>query len=270
MQIDHIAPQIQYVAPQHVRDVVASLGRTEDVRFSPSKRRLAVAQVLKDKITVFEVSIAATQDSKSIALTGVAEISSPDLHHPHGIDFFDDEKFLVVNRFGQACIFELPLGALGSYELAPLAIIRSDDIITPGSVAVIRKQQGLYEALICNNYVHNVSRHLIDFGAGFSTKNSEILLKKWLDVPDSICVSEDTHWIAVSNHNTHTVFLYENNPSLKKSSDPDGILRHINYPHGLRFTSDGRFILVANAGSPFINLHLEDDPGSAGGGGPTA
>ena len=264
MQIDHIAPQIHYVGPQHVRDVVASLGRTEDVRFSPSKRRLAVAQLLKDRITVFEVSIAATQNSKSIALTGVAELSSPDLHGPHGIDFFDDEKFLVVNRDGQACIFELPLGALGSHELAPLAIIRSGDISTPGSVAVISKEQGLYEALICNNYVHNVSRHLIGLAAGFSTKNSEVLLKKWLDVPDGICVSEDMHWIAITNQSTHTVFLYENNPSLKKSSDPDGILRHASYPHGSRFTSDGRFILVTNAGSPYVNLYEKDDSGWQG------
>ena len=34
-------------------------------------------------------------------------------------------------------------------------------------------------------------------------------------------------------------------------------LSHIelNYPHGLRFTSDDRFILVAVAGSPYVNIY---------------
>ncbi len=258
MQRNHITPQIHYVAPQHVRDRVASLGRTEDIRFSPSSRRLAVAELVRNKIVVFEISVAASQDSKNIALTGVAEILSPYLHSPHGIDFIDDEKILVANRDGEACIFELPLGAMGSNELAPLAIIRSEHVSTPGSVAVIRKEHGLYEALICNNYVNSVTRHLLDLGAGSSIKNGEVLLKKWLDVPDSICVSEDMHWIAISNHNTHAVLLYKNDPSLNESSDPIGILRHINYPHGLRFTSDSRFIIVADAGSPYVNIYERD------------
>ena len=34
MQIDRVVAQIDYVAPQHVRDVIASLGRTEDLKFS--------------------------------------------------------------------------------------------------------------------------------------------------------------------------------------------------------------------------------------------
>jgi Lactonase, 7-bladed beta-propeller len=254
---DLVAPQIDYVAPKHVRDAVASLGRTEDVKFSPSNRRLAVAGFLKDKITVFDVSIAMSQSSKSITLTGVAEISSTYLKQPHGVDFIDDEKILVANRLGQACIFELPLGATGSYELEPLAVIRSDDISTPGSVAVIRNGRGSYEALICNNYVDRVTRHRLDLGAAYSTKN-KVILSKWLDVPDSICVSKDAQWIAVSNHNNHAIFLYENNPSLNASSSPDGILRS-NYPHGVRFTSDGRFIFGATAGSPYVNIYEKGD-----------
>ncbi len=227
-------------------------------RFSPSNRRLAVAGFIKNKITVFDISIAASQDSKSISLTGVAEISSAYLKSPHGLDFIDDEKILVVNREGQACIFELPKDAMGRYELAPVAVIGADDISTPGSVAVIRKEQGFCEALICNNYVNSVTRHQLDFAAGYSTKKSEVLLKKCLDVPDGICVSREMQWIAVSNHDSHTVLLYENNPTLNGSSLPDGILRSTYYPHGVRFTSDGRFILVADAGSPYVNIYEKD------------
>ena len=93
---------------------------------------------------------------------------------------------------------------------------------------------------------------------GIQRKNSEVLLKRWLDIPNGICVSKERQWIAVSNHNTQTVLLYKNGPSLNASSIPDGILRQIDYPHGLRFTSDGRFIFVADAGSPYVNIYKKD------------
>ena len=247
--------QIEYTAPEHVRDVIASLGRTEDVRFSPNNRRLAIAGFGKSKITVFEVAIAASHNSKNITLADVSEISSAFLNFPHGLDFIDDQRLFVTNREGQACIFEIPLGATGSYELAPLAVLHSDHILTPGSVAVIRKERGLCEALICNNYVHRITRHQLDFRSGYSSKSGEIVLKRWLDIPDGICVSKEMQWIAVSNHSTHAVFLYENNSSLNELSNPDGILRGTKYPHGVRFTSDDRFVLVADAGTPYVNIY---------------
>jgi len=255
MQLDHVVRRLDYSAPQHVRNAVASLGRTEDVRFSPSNRRLAVAGYWKNTITVFEVSIEGSKNSKSIALTDVAEISSTSFKRPHGLDFIDDEKILVTNRDGEPCIFELPFNTTGSFELEPLAIIRSNDIFAPGSVAVIKNERGLDEALICNNYANSVTKHPLGSGAGYKSNNSEVFLKKWLDVPDSICVSKGGEWIAVSSHNTHAVLVYENNPSLNEFSPPAGVLRRVSYPHGLRFTSDGRFILVADAGSPHVNIY---------------
>jgi hypothetical protein len=98
----------------------------------------------------------------------------------------------------------------------------------------------------------------LDGGPEFSSKRSKVLLKKWLRVPDGICVSTEKTWIAVSNHETHAVLLYENNASLNASSNPVGILRLTNYPHGLRFTSDDRFILVADGGSPYVNVYGND------------
>jgi hypothetical protein len=264
MQVHDVAFRIEYAAPQHVRDVISSIGHTEDVRFSPNNRRVAVAGFLKNKITVFEISITTSGNSKHIALTSAHEISSSYLKLPHGLDFIDDQTILVANRGGQPCVFDLSSDALGSAEMEPLAVIHSDKITTPGSVSVVRKRQGLYEALICNNYGHTVTRHLLDLGAGCSTTNSEVLIKKWIDNPDGICLSKDMQWIAVSNHNTHTVLLYENAPSLNESSDPDGILRGTYFPHGLRFTSDGRFILVADGDSPYVHIYERDDAGWRG------
>jgi len=257
-QIDLVGRQIHFEAPQHVREAVASLGRTEDVRFSPSNRRLAIADHFGDKIVVFEVSIERSRNSRSIAVTSVVKISSAHLKHPHGLDFIDDKRIIVANRDGQACIFELPSGAMGDCELEPSAVFNSPEISSPGSVAVTRNEQGLYEAFICNNYTNKITKHLFDFGEGCSFKKDTVLLRKWIWHPDGICVSKQRHWIAVSNHPTHAIYLYKNDRSLNGSSIPIGILRHY-YPHGLRFASADRLLIASSAGSPYVNIYEASD-----------
>lgn len=247
--------QIDVIAPQYVRDIIASLGRTEDVRFSPSNHRLAVAQFIKNTIVVFDVSIAASHNSTTVSLISAAEFSSADLNSIHGIDFIDNQKILVANREGRACIFELPTNVTGCHELTPMATIGSQGIVTPGSVTVLRTDPGFCEVLVCNNYINKVTKHFLDIRGGHSIESYESLLKKWLDIPDGICVNKERSWVAVSNHNTHSVFLYKIRPSLTERSDPDGILRGVNFPHGLRFTSDGHFILVADAGAPYVHIY---------------
>lgn len=263
MQSDRVASQIDYIASEHLRDIVACLGRTEDVRFSPSNRRLAVAGFFKNKIAVFDILVATSPGSKNIALIGVTEISSTQLNYPHGVDFIDDNKVIVANREGNVCVFEIP-NATGKYELAPAFVIESEDISTPGSVAVLEREDGVYETVVCNNYAHKVTRHLLDLGTRAPTKNSEVLFKRWLDMPDGICVTKDQQWIAISNQNLHTVLLYENKPSLSELSHPDGVLRGTHYPHGVRFTSDGRFLFVTSVVSPSVNLYQRDGLGWRG------
>ncbi|HET8529791.1 MAG TPA: hypothetical protein VFO08_01475 [Methylomirabilota bacterium] len=71
-------------------------------------------------------------------------------------------------------------------------------------------------------------------------------------------MSPERRWIAVSNHTTHNVLLYENSPALNADADPDGILRGIYYPHGLRFSADGRHLFVADAGAPYLHIYAQD------------
>ncbi len=129
---------------------------------------------------------------------------------------------------------------------------------TPGSVAVTRVKEDVGEVLICNNYGHTVTRHLLDRAAGGAIRNSEILLHKYLNIPDGVSVSPDRRWIAVSNHTTHNVLLYENSPALNSDAKPDGILRCVQYPHGLRFSADGRHLFVADAGAPYLHIYTQD------------
>src|SRR5262249_44055228 len=153
---------------------------------------------------------------------------------------------IVTNRSGDAIFLQLPSGGIvnNSFELAPLAVISSGSagpVYSPASVSIFRMDRNLYEALICNNGSSNVTRHLVDLSAGCSVKSNEILLAKWLAVPDGVSISRDRHWLAISNHKMRGVFLYEYT-SLNTSSEPDGILRYVFSPHGVRFTSDGEFI----------------------------
>ena len=205
-----------------------------------------------------ELSINSSRNSKSVTLNSVTKISSKYLQRPHGFDFIDDKRIVVANREGQACIFELPSNATDNCELEPLAIFNFHEISSPGSVAVIKNEQGSYEALICSDYTNKVTRHLFDFGKGCSFKNDTVLLNKWIQFPDGICVSKEKQWIAVSNHDTHAVFLYKNNSSLNARSAPDGILRHY-YPHGMRFASADRFLIAASSGSPYVNVYQAPD-----------
>src|SRR6185437_1209505 len=120
-QIDLVGRQINFEAPDHVRAVIASLGRTEDVKLSPSNRQLILSDHFSDQVAVFGVSID-SRNSKSITINSVTKISSKYLQRPHGFDFIDDKRIIVANRIGQACIFELPLNAMDNCELEPLAI----------------------------------------------------------------------------------------------------------------------------------------------------
>ena len=255
--------EIEYTAPQSVTDAVGSLGRTEDVRFSPSNRRLAVASFHRNRIVVFDIDIASSLGAAQVALTGGVELSSPALQWPHGLDFIDDDTLIVTSRRSDVALFKVPSGERDvlSHEVLPIARWPSDGttlLNAPGSVTVTHVEEDVCEVLICNNDGHTVTRHLLDCDAGRAIRSSEILLHKYLNIPDGVSVSPDRRWIAVSNHTTHNVLLYENSPALNSDAEPDGILRGVCYPHGLRFSADGRHLFVADAGAPYLHIYAQD------------
>jgi DNA-binding beta-propeller fold protein YncE len=239
------------------------------VRFSPDNRRLAVAAFNNHRIALFDIEITGSAAAKQVALTGAIELSSPSFHYPHGVDFVDDETLVVASRFADVAILKLPppgspgrtqeLRAAERFGAGEASLLKS-----PGSVSVIRRGASQTELLICNNAGHSVTRHVLDRGGTCTIRRGEILLQKWLNLPDGVAASHDGSWIAVSNHNTHNVLLYDNTRPLHAGSLPDGALRCVHYPHGLRFAADGRHILVADAGAPFIHVYAQEGQGWGG------
>ena len=256
--------KLKYRATDRVRALIASLGRTEDVRFSPNNRRLAIAAFNRSSIAILDVEVGKSARSLEVSLTGGFEISSPALSFPHGVDFLDDETIAVASRQGGVAIFKLPVAHANDCELAPIQhlVPGSGSIVhTPGSVSVLHGEDGACELLVCNNYADNVSRHTVDRNAGCSIVKSDTLIRKWLHLPDGVCASRNGRWIAVSNHNTHGVLVYERSVSLNEDSSPVGVLRGVSFPHGMRFSTDGRHLFLADAGAPFVHVYASNGQG---------
>jgi len=257
-----MSAEVKYSASVEAQRVIAGLGRTEDVQFSPSNRRLAVAAFHANRIAVFEIATSRSAGKPEVALQRVVEIDAATLKGPHGLCFLDEDTLAVANREGSVEVFDVP--AAGS-AAAPRATPRrtvlggvAAQVVTPGSVAAVGLDDGTIELLVCNNYVNWVTRHVLDPRSDFTATSDETLLQRDLDVPDGICFSPDRRWIAVSNHNTHSVLLYDRSRRLGPDCEPDGVLRNVLCPHGVRFTFDHEFILVADAAARYVNVYRKD------------
>ncbi len=249
---------IAFDASDAVRDTLRRIGRTEDASFSPDNRRLALVCPDRNSIAIADVEITAPPDAPHVTVTAVAEQSSPSLKTPHGVDFVDDETILVANRYGRMLAFRVPPNGLGAgaefTPIEPPVQRRFGQLGGPGSVRIVRNATGPFEALVCDNRRSTVTRHEL-LTDPLCVESNEILLRRLLDFPDSVAVTDDRRWIAISNHDAHVVLLYRWTPSLCETSDPDCILRGTMYPHGLRFSSDGGHLIVADAGRPHINIY---------------
>jgi len=250
-----IIPQISDV----VRAAVSEIGRTEDVRFSPDNRLLALAAFEQNHVLIIAVDVSPGGSSCSIALNDCVRLSSDGIGDVHGLDFIDDHTLIVANRDGYVSIIPLPRMPFGgpSVELAPVSVIRRTlfcKVRTPGSVAVTRLGSG-FEVLVCNNYSHRVTQHRIGPGPGFRVRSNRKLLTDGLRIPDGVSISHNGKWIAVSSHETNDVKIYRRSPNFLRNTKVVGRLLGANYPHGVRFTPDDTNVLVADAGGKAVRVY---------------
>ncbi len=260
--------ELSYTAPAPVREAINALGRTEDIRLSPDNRRLAVAGFARNRLSVFDIEISSTGARPRITLTGGVVLAAKALKLPHGLDFLDDHTLIVSNRSGDVTTFALPPGqpSMPVVDVTPLATWPAGGqnlLRAPGSVCVSQNPDGTIDVLICNNTAHTVTAHALK-NPRATADDGRVLLRTFLDIPDGVAVSHDREWIAVSNHGHHNVLLYSRASDLDGESQPRAILRPVRYPHGLRFTRNGRFLIVADAGTQYINVFRQDPDGWQG------
>ncbi|HET7716663.1 MAG TPA: hypothetical protein VFK86_13650, partial [Bauldia sp.] len=185
----------------------------------------------------------------------------PDLQEPHGLTFLDSDTLIVANRAGTLPLFRLPPqgSASGSITLhaEPTAGDTAfRDVVSPGSVAATPVGRDCYQVFVCNNFAHRVTRHRLKWARSPKIRKNKVLIAAGLSIPDGIAVSPSERWIAISNHTTGSVLIYRNNRALGPETLPVGRLEDAGYPHGVRFTRDGQFIFVADAGTPVVNVYL--------------
>ena len=262
--------RLPYTAPAPVQTVIDKLGRTEDIVFSPSNRRLAIAAFGSNRITVLDIELTRTNGIPHIALPRAVELYAIFLKHPHGVCFLDEQTLAVANRSGHVHIVDAPLAETphDQHWVADRKALLGGAarlVHTPGSVAAIALGDGSFEVAVCNNSAHHVTRHVVRRrGREIELGHEGVLLEAGLDIPDGICYSPDGRWMAVSSHNTHNVFVYARTPALDRHAEPDALLRNVLCPHGVRFTADGRFILVADASARCVNVYRGDGAGWKG------
>ena len=243
--------EVAFEADEDVRAALHTMGRTEDVRLSPDGRRLAIACYAQDRVLLSGISLERTPAGVTVAIEDLQEMSPPAFHEPHGVDFVGDDTLIVSNRSAGVTVLRIPAH---KGDVAATDVAHTTGMLqTPGSVAVRHLGGGRHEALVCNNWGHTVTRHTID-GAG-ELSHGEVVARRFLDVPDGVAISRDGRWVAVSNHNTHSVLIYADS-TLGEQAEPVGVLRGVLYPHGLRFSGDDRQLLVADAGAPYVHMFV--------------
>jgi hypothetical protein len=250
---------IGFDAPRAVVETLARLGRTEDISFSPDNRRFALVCLDRRSIAIGDVEITLSCGAPAVRVTDLVEHRSSMFKTPHGIDFLDADTILVANRYGRVVALRVPpRGATGIEELLePIELpegAQFDLVGGPGSIRVLRDPPGPAEVLVCDNRRSTVTHHEVAYHPVRVTRN-RVLLRHLLDFPDSVAISSDRQWMAVSNHDAHVVMVYRWAPSLSETSDPDCILRGTMYPHGLRFSPDDEHLIVADAGRPHLTVY---------------
>jgi len=254
-----VIAHIDFKASERVRAAIAGIGRTEDVRFSPDNRLLAIAGYGRNRCLILRIAIERGPGGPEISIGDHVELTSPSIGEVHGVDFIDNETIVVANRDGLVAIFRLPRGEFGGRHMPVVAVreisgSHACKIETPGSVAVKRDRSGLLSLLVCNNFTNRVTRHVLG-PPSYRSWRSQVLLTRGLDIPDGIAFSHDGRWIAVSSHNTNDIKMFHARRQLGPEREPDGILRDANFPHGLRFTADGLNLLATDAGGPVVNVY---------------
>ena len=255
-----VTPCLDFETTAPVRAALSRLGRSEDLRFSPANRLLAIAAFGRARCLILSVSVEITPGGPRVSADDFMELSGAGMRQPHGLDFIDEETVVFANRGGLVSIARLPPGELGGRqcEVEPLREIRGSPfcrVKTPGSVAARHEPGGLVSILVCNNYSHRVSRHVVDPRDGYRVIESNVLARRGLKVPDGIALSHDGRWMAISSHSTHDVKMFATAGKPGRWTAPAGSLRNVDCPHGLRFSNDDLHVLVADAASPVIYVY---------------
>lgn len=242
-----------------VAERLRTLGQTEDVKFSPRQDRLAIAGLTENKILVIDISPVSRDGVCVIESRACVEITCDAFVMPHGVAWIDDNTLIVANRErGLVVVAVPPCGTQApSVREDPLLDVvpaEASHVQTPGAVAVIRLEDGLFDVLSCNNFAHYVSRHRLQRRERFEVMAHETFLDEGFQVPDGVTVSDDGGLVAISNHYAKRVDVFPRQSRGGAHVQANCSLGKHGYPHGIRFAAEDRLLLTADAGRPYVHV----------------
>ena len=239
--------------------------RTEDIRFSPSGRLLAVVAT-SGTLHLFAVDAQA----RPIRIHRYTELRSASLASPHGLDFISEDVVVVANRSGWVTFYRLPrlrawkermtvdpIHEMGSRWFGAKGATRRVRERTvncgPGSVRVNGPQ-----LMVCCNNMSTVTAHPFTFHKGtLETGDGAVVAQSGLEIPDGLSLSRDERWLAVGDHEHRNITLFQRRPIPTPSCtlrDPE-----LSHPHGLCFDPTGRALYVADAGERQLHVFVSPD-----------
>jgi len=239
--------------------------RTEDIRFSPSGRVLAVVAT-SGNIYLFAVDTS----SRPIHVLRSVVLHSASLVSPHGIDFLNEHVVVVANRGGWLTFYRIPgvktwtdnmtaelIHEFGSTWFGGKGSTRQVNGRTvncgPGSVRVHGRQ--LF--VCCNNkstltaHSFTLRKEKVEVGDG------EVAMRDGLEIPDGIALSRDGRWLAVGDHEYRRIMILRRGVTPKivcELRDAD-----LSHPHGICFDPTGMALYVADAGERAMHVFVSPD-----------
>jgi len=256
--------------PHHLSGPVLNTDRrSEDVRFSPSGRRLLVATT-DGSLLLFRLD----PTTRPVSVEFVGELASNRLAGPHGVDWLSETEIIVANRRSSLVLFRLP-DAMSPAQPGALSVIQevsTEWFGAPGEIRVLNGRAiatgpGSVRvrgdvALVCCNHTNTVTAHTITrTAAGPECDGGRLVARAGIEVPDGVAHSPDGRWFAVSDHDNGRVLVYDAHGGDEFLAELEH--RALAVPHGLVFAADGRTVLVADAGGPdlFGFVAAEDERG---------
>ncbi|CAO3424241.1 hypothetical protein [Azospirillum doebereinerae] len=249
--------------------------RTEDVKFSPSGRRMAVISV-DNCIFIYDVNITA----RPIQVILKIEIRSASLIYPHGVDFLSEDVIVVANRGSDIQFYEIPFvteGVLSSFVdpiyQAPSPWFGKKGIMKqlperkiytgPGGVRFLN---GIL-FVSCNN-IPSITTHVCTLTPdGMQLQDDAIITQDGFQVLDGVAVSQDGSRLAVSDLSHNRIVLYDRLGSGAGHTSPQSSFTQtvtlqdedLRFPHGLCFDPSGKILYVTDAGSPNVYVFATQD-----------
>ena len=246
-------------------DFLNKIGRTEDIRFSPDNKKLAIAGYHENSILILDIDVLDTNEMQEVKIIKCVKIISKQINGPHGVEFKDNDYIIVANRNARLLLFDIrDLPSISTLvELRPLKEIKYASpfrrLNSPGSLCTLNSKEDEVDVLVCNNYSHKISRHIIPLKSRFKFVKNSIFLEKGLNIPDGIAINKTKNRLAISDHNTNRVLIFNLLKDKTSKTESIGELKEVGCPHGVRFSDDGKNVIVADAGAPYIYIYHSKD-----------